>query len=230
MVDTTEKLRILVLGDSGVGKTSLVNLISNTSSKPCWTVGCNVEVVLHESRESSEFIELWDVGGSSVHENSRAVFLRGTYHALILVHDLTNSKSYTNMIKWALEFAQRGEPPSRRRLSREAESTLLKSIEVPKLIVGTKQDHLWSRSRYTTDRTGLMADLSAQIISVNCLDNIQYKGSYQEQQIANFFEQVIKHKKNATNRFNRPFRSSANSTSPTTSSSIFSSLDLGFSF
>ena len=37
-------------GDSGVGKTSLVNLISNTNTKPSWTVGCNVEVIYHESR------------------------------------------------------------------------------------------------------------------------------------------------------------------------------------
>ncbi|KAL5264708.1 hypothetical protein ACHWQZ_G005700 [Mnemiopsis leidyi] len=226
MADSTEKIKVLVLGDSGVGKTSLVNLISNTNTKPSWTVGCNVEVIYHESRDYSEFIEMWDVGGSLVHENSRAVFLRdSTYHGLVLVHDLTNSKSYTNMIKWALEFAQKGEKS--RRLSREAEISLLRGIEIPKLIVGTKQDYLWSRSRYTTDRTGLIGDLNAQLISVNCLDHLQYKNSYQQQQIANFFDQVIKHKKTASNRFNRPFRSSAESPS---SSRYFSSLDLGFSF
>lgn len=171
---------------------------------------------------------MWDVGGSLVHANSRTVFLRGSvYHGLILVHDLTNSKSYTNMIKWALEFAQQGEKS--RRLSREAEIGLLRGIEIPKLIVGTKQDYLWSRSRYTTDRTGLIGDLNAQLISVNCLDHLQYKNSYQQQQIANFFDQVIKYKKNASNKFNKPFRSQTDTGGPSTGR-YFSSLDLGFSF
>ena len=52
VVHSDPKLTILIYlsGDSGVGKTTLVNLISNTNSKPSWTVGCNVEVIYHESR------------------------------------------------------------------------------------------------------------------------------------------------------------------------------------
>lgn len=177
------------------------------------------------------------MGGSFVHENSRYVFLRGTYHGLILVHDLTNSKSYTNMIKWALEYAWKGEKISRRQ-SRENEMNLIKSIDIPSLIVGTKQDHLWSRSRYTTDRTGLISELNAQMISVNCLDHLQFKNSYQQQQIRNFFDQVLEHKKAASTKYNRQFRqlsssgTTGGSTSPGTSAGggVFSSLDLGYSF
>ena len=165
-----------------------------------------------------------------VHENSRSVFYRNPYHGLILVHDLTNSKSYTNMIKWALEYGNGG--TTRRRMTREGESALLRQIEIPKLVVGTKQDHLWSRSRYSAERTGLMADLGAQSISVNCVDPAQYRGSYQEQQISNFLTQVVRHKRQASNLYNRPFRTSS-SVSPTSSGGgkgMFSSFDLGFSF
>ena len=133
------------------------------------------------------------------------------------------------MIRWALEFAQAGERAQR--LSREAETGLLQGITIPKLIVGTKQDFLWSRSRYSNDRGGLIGDLNAQFISVNCLDHAQYKGSYQEQQISNFLDQVIKHKKSASNKFNEPFRGISSKTpSPTSSRGLFSSLDLGFNF
>ena len=134
------------------------------------------------------------------------------------------------MIKWAVEYAQQGQTTSKR-LTREGETNLLENIEIPKLIVGTKQDYLWSRSRYNIDRSGIMSHLNAQFISVNSLDHLQYKSSYQQQQISNFLDQVIKHKKNASNRFNKPFRNTAeNSGSSSLSRGLFSSLDLGFSF
>eukprot|EP00116_Pleurobrachia_bachei_P003445 sb/3463707/ len=219
-------------GDSGVGKSSLVSLIEDGPQKSQWTVGCNVEVILHETPEFSEFIELWDIGGSVVHENSRSVFYRNQYHGLIL--HVLDCLSFSMWLYYftRLEYVNGG--TTRRRMTREAESNLLKQIEIPKLVVGTKQDHLWSRSRYSADRTGLMADLGAQSISVNCVEPAQYRGSYQEQQISNFLTQVVRHKRQASNRFNRPFRTS-NSVSPTTSGSgstkgMFSSFDLGFSF
>ena len=47
---TTDRARILVLGDSGVGKTSLVHLIAHGKplSQIAYTVGAAIEVKLHE--------------------------------------------------------------------------------------------------------------------------------------------------------------------------------------
>ena len=44
-----------------------------------WTIGCSVDVRLHEYREGTPsqrayFIELWDVGGNNSHKNARHVF------------------------------------------------------------------------------------------------------------------------------------------------------------
>ena len=52
---TTDRARILVLGDSGVGKTSLVHLIAHGKplSQIAYTVGAAVEVKLHEYREGT---------------------------------------------------------------------------------------------------------------------------------------------------------------------------------
>lgn len=68
----------------GVGKTSLTHLISKREpiSRPLWTVGCTVDVMLHEYREGTPyqkpyFIELWDIGGSASHKNSSHVFYSG---------------------------------------------------------------------------------------------------------------------------------------------------------
>ena len=66
---------------TGVGKTSLVHLICHGEvlGNSSWTIGCSVEVRIHEFREGTPsqrpyFVELWDVGGSGSHRNARHVF------------------------------------------------------------------------------------------------------------------------------------------------------------
>lgn len=77
-------------------------------TSPGWSVGCAVEVKLHEYKEGTPsqktfFIELWDIGGSISHKNTRGVFYQPT-HGIILVHDLTNRKSHENLQKWLMEI------------------------------------------------------------------------------------------------------------------------------
>lgn len=71
---------------SGVGKTSLTYLIAHNKPliSPGWTVGCSVEVKLHRYKEGTQaqntfFVELWDVGGSNGHRNTRNVFYQPTH-------------------------------------------------------------------------------------------------------------------------------------------------------
>ena len=51
-VKNAEKIRVLVLGDSGVGKTSLIELVCSGEElrKPRSTVGCAIHMKIHESR------------------------------------------------------------------------------------------------------------------------------------------------------------------------------------
>lgn len=98
---------------AGVGKTSLTHLIANNEAltSPGWTVGCAVEVKLHEYKEGTAsqrtyFIELWDVGGSISHKNTRSVFYNPV-HGIVLVHDLTNRRSQENLQSWICEIVNR---------------------------------------------------------------------------------------------------------------------------
>ena len=45
-------VRVLVVGDSGVGKTSLVSLLVDKRAKLAsqWTVGCNLQVMVRRGR------------------------------------------------------------------------------------------------------------------------------------------------------------------------------------
>ncbi|XP_011025590.1 PREDICTED: uncharacterized GTP-binding protein At5g64813-like [Populus euphratica] len=83
------QVRVLVVGDSGVGKTSLVHLIVKGSSSACppQTIGCTVGVkhISYGNSSSSSssikgdserdfFVELWDVSGHDRYKDCRSLF------------------------------------------------------------------------------------------------------------------------------------------------------------
>ncbi|CAG0921770.1 unnamed protein product [Notodromas monacha] len=76
-----EKVKVLVIGDSGVGKSSLSHLICHGQpiTNPSWTIGASLDVKVHVFRDGTPlqkkyFVELWDVGGCNAHANARSVF------------------------------------------------------------------------------------------------------------------------------------------------------------
>ncbi|XP_052197671.1 small GTPase LIP1-like [Diospyros lotus] len=116
------QVRVLVVGDSGVGKTSLVHLIVKGSSvaRPSQTIGCTVDVkhtIYGNSGSSSNsikadsernfFIELWDVSGHERYKDCRSLFY-SQINGVIFVHDLSQRRTKTNLQKWAAEIAATG--------------------------------------------------------------------------------------------------------------------------
>jgi Rab-like protein 3 len=159
-----DKVKIVVAGDSGVGKTSAVHLICHGQGlqSPAWTVGCSLNVKLHEYQagtrgQKTYFIDFWDIGGSLNHANSRSVFYNGV-NGIILVHDLTNRKSESNLGRWVMEIVNHENSTSRFKLasspSLSGSSTSLNdnsSVEfdpetfagtnhIPILVIATKLD------------------------------------------------------------------------------------------
>lgn len=112
--------KILVLGDSGVGKSSLIHLICHSSvlSSPQWTIGASIDLKM----QNNHFLEFWDIGGSRGHKIART-FLYQDYHGIMLVFDATNKKSRQNLDEWFAEVKQR-------------------DLEVPRLTLATKKDLL----------------------------------------------------------------------------------------
>jgi Rab-like protein 3 len=66
---TFDRVRILVLGDSGVGKTSLVHLMSQGQPlrQLSYTIGATVEVKLHEYREGTPAQKTFWIGRNILH-------------------------------------------------------------------------------------------------------------------------------------------------------------------
>eukprot|EP00093_Oithona_nana_P007134 07134.XXX_145424_144023_1 [CDS] Oithona nana genome sequencing. len=199
-----DRVRILVLGDSGVGKTSLVHLISRGKplSHITYTIGASIEVKLHEYREGTPsqrpyWIELCDLGGSHGHRNSRHVFYNN-YHGLILVHDLTNRKSEQNLERWLREIVQFSSSTNGKHkdwddvLTHEDDAS--NDLNVPLLVIGTKQDLESNRGSLPVHqkRSHVAEDYGTEEIHLNCTDTKStVPGSSASNKLSRFFDKVI---------------------------------------
>ncbi|MHA1805435.1 MAG: Rab family GTPase [Promethearchaeota archaeon] len=99
--------KICVLGDGGVGKTSMVLRYCENKFKENYimTIGSNFaskKVVLEDYPEFNVNLQLWDLAGQQHFSFVRPPFYRGA-SGLIYVFDLTRRSSFTNLAKWKEE-------------------------------------------------------------------------------------------------------------------------------
>ncbi|CAM6089317.1 unnamed protein product [Calypogeia fissa] len=166
------QVRVLVLGDAGVGKTSLVHLIVNETriTNPRRTVGCAVEVkhlVYREPTTSSYtqkyrdrdfFVELWDISGHEQYKDCRSIFY-SQINGVIFVHDLSQRKTRASLQEWASEVASHGS------FSAPLPNGYTNSIPVPSLAIGNKSDiapmgsssNLVDAARQWVEKQGLLS-------------------------------------------------------------------------
>ncbi|KAJ4828091.1 sphingosine N-acyltransferase subunit lip1 [Turnera subulata] len=173
------QVRVLVVGDSGVGKSSLVHLIEKGSSisRPPQTIGCTVgvkHIIYGNSGSSSSsikgdaerdfFVELWDVSGHDRYKDCRSLFysqinvtiLRQiclVCMGVIFVHDLSQKRTKASLQKWASEIAETGT------FSAPLGSGGPGGLPVPYIIIGNKDD---LSTREETGSSGNLVDAARQ--------------------------------------------------------------------
>lgn len=104
-------LKIVVLGDSGVGKTSMLQRLTEGSymdSQPS-TVGVDFKSFNLEINARTIPVTLWDTAGQ---ERFRAVtqsYYRGM-NVAILVYDVSNSESFSRLAFWMQECQKQPNP------------------------------------------------------------------------------------------------------------------------
>ena len=103
-----EKFKVVVVGDSGVGKTNLIKrFISNEfnlDSKA--TVG--VEFISKNYKINNKIIkiEIWDTAGQERYKSIASAYYKGAKGAMI-VYDVTNKTSFNNVDKWYFEIKEK---------------------------------------------------------------------------------------------------------------------------
>jgi len=205
-----EKVRVLVVGDSGVGKTALTNMICHgiVLNSPSWTIGSSVEVKLHEylegtANQRSYCIELFDIGGSHAHRNTRHVFYN-VVHGIILVHDLSNRKSCLNLNRWLAEvtrtesgtgkFGTRTQEQSSAWEDPDISGRDIGQVDIPLLVVGTKMDAAKEKRGLPIHqkRSDIAEEFGTEEIHLNTGDPSGLApGTSAATKLARFFDKVI---------------------------------------
>jgi small GTP-binding protein len=101
-----KSLKVILIGDGGAGKTSLVNRFIHKTFSSIYktTIGVDISpfnTVSVNSKKSIRFV-LWDMSGQTHFKRFRSRFYSGTSGAII-VYDLTNASSYRNVQTWVKE-------------------------------------------------------------------------------------------------------------------------------
>ncbi|KAL3649185.1 sphingosine N-acyltransferase subunit lip1 [Castilleja foliolosa] len=163
------QVRVLVVGDSGVGKTSLVHLIMKGSStaRPPQTVGCTVDVkhtTYGSSATSSSsiggaaqrdfFVDLWDISGHERYKDCRSLFY-SQINGVIFVHDLSQRKTKSSLQKWATEIAATGT------FSAPLANGGPGGLPVPYIVIGNKAD-IVSKEGSSRGSSGNLVDVARQ--------------------------------------------------------------------
>jgi len=124
----TYRFKVVVVGDSGVGKSSLLNQFIENKFSPKYspTIGVDFKVAFMSSTArngKSIQLSLWDHSGCAKFRSIISSYWRGA-DGVILVYDVTNRDSFINLARWIDDLESQG---------------IMK--KAPVTIIGNKIDH-----------------------------------------------------------------------------------------
>jgi Ras-related protein Rab-7A len=98
-------LKIIILGDSGVGKTSLMNqyVAKKFDQRYKATIGADFLTKDVDIDGTQVTLQIWDTAGQERFQSLGSAFYRGA-DACVLVFDITSSDSFSHINSWKDEF------------------------------------------------------------------------------------------------------------------------------
>lgn len=159
--ETVKPIKILVIGNSGVGKTSLLKRYTDETSELVVddhesTIGLGCESKIVNINDKSYTLQIWDSAGQERFKTITSSFYQGA-DAIVLVFDLTNTTSFNDIHQW----------------NREVER--FKSGRIAKVLVGTKSDLQTERKVEENVANSLATSLKINYFetSAKTLDNVE---------------------------------------------------------
>ena len=155
------KLKVVVVGDSGVGKTNLIKRfivnIYNPNTKA--TVGVEFISKSYKINDQVFKIEIWDTAGQERYKSITAAYYKGAKGALI-VYDITQKDSFENINKWMSEVRDKS------------------SKDLKIMIVGNKTDLVNERQVSTEEALEKAKELGSPVMEASALDGSNVKDAF----------------------------------------------------
>ncbi|XP_041350488.1 ras-related protein Rab-35-like [Gigantopelta aegis] len=99
--------KLLIIGDSGVGKSSLLlRFADNTfSGTYITTIGVDFKIRTVDVGGEKVKLQIWDTAGQERFRTITSTYYRGT-HGVIVVYDVSSGESFANVKRWLHEIDQ----------------------------------------------------------------------------------------------------------------------------
>ena len=184
--DTKEyKVKLVLLGDANVGKSSIVHryIHSSSSNDICSTIGAAFYSKNMTKNNKIYRFEIWDTAGQERYEALIPMYYRGA-NVAIVVYDITSIESYDKAKKWI--------------------ERLINDLENMPLIVliGNKTDLKHNRKVFNTDVITYAQENNILFYETSIIDNNNNINLIFETICSNIDEQIKKRKNKKENNIN----------------------------
>lgn len=146
--------KLLIIGDSGVGKSSLLlRFADNTfSGSYITTIGVDFKIRTIDVKGEKVKLQIWDTAGQERFRTITSTYYRGT-HGVIVVYDVCSAESFVNVKRWLYEIDQNCE-------------------EVSRILVGNKNDAPERKVVETEDAQKFAEQMKIQLYETSAKENI----------------------------------------------------------
>jgi small GTP-binding protein len=157
------KFKIIICGDPGVGKTSLILRFTQKVFKRNYIPTLGVVVSDRTFNIDGTVVQLviWDIAGQVKFDTMRQQFYLGT-DGVVLVFDLTNSKSFESIPKWYQDIRNK----------------LHKTREIIGFVVGNKTDLVHDKIVISKEASNLANNFNLEYIETSALTGVNVEDAF----------------------------------------------------
>jgi small GTP-binding protein len=155
------KLKIVVVGDSGVGKTNLIRrfIQDDFQSNSKATVGVEFFSKSFKMNDNVFKIEIWDTAGQERYKSITAAYYKGAKGGLV-VYDVTSKTSFDNVDNWVSEIKEKA------------------STDMKTMMIGNKIDLKDERAVSTEEALEKAKLLELPLMEASALDSTNVKQAF----------------------------------------------------
>ena len=164
--------KLILIGNSGVGKSSILNRYMNKTFEDSYkcTIGVDFLMKSIEINGKTVKLQLWDTAGQEKYKSMVASYYRGANVAFV-VFDLTNHESFDSLPLWIENYYRNG--PEQKNI----------------ILIGNKKDMIDDR-KVTQEEAELFSQTNNMMYfetSAKEGDNIEYVFTYAAEKLLEFY-------------------------------------------
>ena len=200
-------LKVIILGESGVGKTSLMNryVRNEFSMRYKATIGADFMTKETTIEDKPITLQIWDTAGQERFQSLGTAFYRGA-DCCMLVYDVTNEHSFERLDTWKREFL--------------TQADLRNPETFPFLLVGNKTDGLGDvPSTISQSQIEEWCSSSIPYIETSAKDGTNVEDAFQSLALRGL-KRILEREAESLNYHNTAIRLTSHETQSSSSSNI----------